>query len=207
MYCRSISFQEYHTLPKWNILCYCKCSLFVNIGLLGAQHPLKLKYFFVIVACILVKNIVALTFWYVEGVVVLKAQYKVKSSDTAIVVISVEAGPQKGEEEKRNGSASVEEESKSQRCQKVLQGELYFGRGPEGEETQTEVSKEGNHITWNSPAVRIFPPWAPPSWLPRQRIFPVICLLTVAGLRLCSWVIWFWDLSIFGRPSHFWHSW
>ena len=46
---------------------------------------------------------------------VLKAQYKVKSSDTAIVVISVEAGPQKVEEEKRNGSASVEEKSKSTR--------------------------------------------------------------------------------------------
>ena len=81
-----------------------------------------------------------------EGVVVLKAQYKVKSSDTAIVVISVEAGPQKGEEEAGNGSASVEEESKSPRHQKVLQGELYFRRGPEGEETQTEVSKAGNHI-------------------------------------------------------------
>ena len=46
---------------------------------------------------------------------VLKAQYKVKSSNTAIVVISVEAGCQKGEEEKKNGSASVEEESKSPR--------------------------------------------------------------------------------------------
>ena len=55
-----------------------------------------------------------------EGVVVLKAQHKVKSSDTAIVVISVEAGPQKGEQEKINGSASVEEESKSPRHQKVL---------------------------------------------------------------------------------------
>ena len=185
MYCRSISFQEYHTLPKWNILCYCKCSLFINIGLSGPQHPLKVKNFLVIVACIF-KHIVALTCWYMEGVVVLKTQYKVKSSDTAIVagsfksqlidyfsghivsweafcrfmlirnkwlfehhdvhydvasccvhdttfifVISVEAGPQKGEEEKRNGSASVEEESKSPRCKKVLQGELYFGRGPE----------------------------------------------------------------------------
>ena len=59
---------------------------------------------------------------------VLKTQYRVKSSNTAIVIISVEAGPQKGEEEKRNGSASVEEESKSPICQKILQGELYFGR-------------------------------------------------------------------------------
>ena len=74
-----------------------------------------MKYFLVIVDCILFKNIVGLTCWYMEGVVVLKAQYKVKSSDTAIVVISVEAGPQKGEEEKRNGSVSVEEESKSPR--------------------------------------------------------------------------------------------
>ena len=41
---RSISFQEYHTLPKWNILCYCKCSLFVNIGLSGPQHPPEVKY-------------------------------------------------------------------------------------------------------------------------------------------------------------------
>ena len=46
---------------------------------------------------------------------VLKAQYKVKSSDTVIFVISVEAGHQQGEEEKRNGSASVEEESKCPR--------------------------------------------------------------------------------------------
>ena len=74
-----------------------------------------MKYSLVIVACILFKNIVDLTCWYVEGVVVLKAQYKVKSSDTAIVVISVEAGPQEGEEEKRNGSASVEEEPKGTR--------------------------------------------------------------------------------------------
>ena len=51
-----------------------------------------------------------------EGVVVLKAQYRVKSSDTAIVVISVEAAAQEGEEEKRNGSVSVEEEPKGTRC-------------------------------------------------------------------------------------------
>ena len=47
---------------------------------------------------------------------VLKTQHKVKSSDTAIVVISVEAGPEEGEEEKRNGPASVEEEPKGTRC-------------------------------------------------------------------------------------------
>ena len=100
---------------------------------------------------------------------VLRAQYKVKSSDTAIVAISVEAGPEEGEAEgeKRNGPVSVEEESKSPRRQKVLQGELYFGRGQEGEETQIEVSKEGNHIARNSSTVRIFAPRAPPSWLPR----------------------------------------
>ena len=62
-----------------------------------------------------------------------------------------------------DGPASVEKESKSQRCQKVLQGELYFWIGQKGEETKTEVSKEGNHITWNSPAVRIFAPQAPAS--------------------------------------------
>ena len=165
MSCRSISFQEYHTLPKWNIFCCCKCSLFINIGLSGPQHPPKVKYSLVIVACILFKNIVDLTCWYTEGVVVLRAQYKVKSSDTAIVVIWVEAGPGEGEAEgeKRNGPVSVQKESKSPRHQKVLQGELYFWRGQQGEETKTEVSKEGNHITWNSPAVRIFAPQAPPS--------------------------------------------
>ena len=126
----------------YSSLCHCKCSLFINIGLSGPQHPLEVKYFLVIVDCILFKNIVGLTCWYMEGVVVLKAQYKVKSSDTAIV-ISEEAGPQKEDEEMRNGSASVEEKSKSPRRQKVLQGELYFRRGPEGKETQTEVSKEG----------------------------------------------------------------
>ena len=59
-----------------------------------------------------------------EGVVILRAQYKVKSSDTAIVTISVKARPEEGEAEgkKRNGPVSVEEESKSPTCQKVLQG-------------------------------------------------------------------------------------
>ena len=66
--------------------------------------------------CSLFKNIVDLTYWYVEGVVVLKAQYKVKPSDTAIVVISVEGGPEEREQEKRNGPVSVEEEPKGTRC-------------------------------------------------------------------------------------------
>ena len=34
----------WHTLPKWNILCY--CSLFICIDLSRPQHPPKVKFFF-----------------------------------------------------------------------------------------------------------------------------------------------------------------